>query len=280
MVESKKTGVIGWPISHSRSPLIHGYWLKTYNIPGSYEAIALAPEKAELFFKDFAKGDYIGANITIPHKVAVIPHLDVMEEAAKAIGAVNTIWVEDGKLHGTNTDWLGFLGNLDAGCAGWDKTAKTALVLGAGGAARGIIYALIQRGFQQIHVANRTIARAQEMQTHFGSAVLPHALEDADKLVGECDLIVNTTSLGMEKNPPLTLSLETIRPHCLVTDIVYTPLETPLLRRAKDKGVKTVDGLGMLLHQAAPGFERWFGVYPTVDDELRQLILKDMGQAQ
>lgn len=280
MLSSKKAGVIGWPIGHSRSPLIHGYWLKTYNITGSYEAIALAPETAEFFFKDFVKSDYIGANITIPHKETVISHLDVMEDAAKAIGAVNTIWVDGGKLHGTNTDWLGFLGNLDVGCAGWDKTAKTALVLGAGGAARGIIYALIQRGFEQIHVANRTITRAQEMQAHFGSAVLPHALSYADKLVSECDLIVNTTSLGMEKNSPLTLSLETIRPHCLVTDIVYTPLETPLLKRAKDKGVKTVDGLGMLLHQAAPGFERWFGVYPTVDDELRQLILKDMGQAQ
>lgn len=277
MDESKKAGVIGWPINHSRSPLIHGYWLKKYVLSGSYEAISLSPDELGSFFRNFAENGYSGVNVTIPHKELVIPHLDTIDEAAKAIGAVNTIWLEDDKLQGTNTDWLGFLGNLDAGCPNWDNGAKTALVLGAGGAARGIIYALMQRGFSQIHVANRTLERAHDMYRHFGKAVSPHALDDADQWVAECDLIVNTTSLGMDKNPPLTLSLETISPDCLVTDIVYAPLETPLLAQAKNKGIKCVDGLGMLLHQAAPGFEKWFGAFPDVDDELRQIILKDMG---
>lgn len=277
MDKEKKTGVIGWPINHSRSPLIHGYWLKVYELAGSYELISVSPAEAGLFFKSFKQSGYIGANITIPHKEAVIPYLDTVDEAATVIGAVNTIWVEDDQLHGTNTDWLGFLGNLDTGSPGWDKKIKTALVLGAGGASRGIIYALIQRGFTKIHVANRSVERAQDIAIHFGSAVIPHALDDADQWVAESGFIVNTTSLGMENNPPLSLSLENAAPHCLITDIVYSPLETSLLRQAKLRGLKTVDGLGMLLHQAAPGFERWFGVLPIIDDELRQIILKDMG---
>lgn len=277
MGKPKKAGVIGWPVNHSRSPLIHGHWLKKYALEGSYDAIAVAPEEARSFFNNFAKSGYRGANITIPHKEAIIPHIDYLDDAAKAIGAVNTIWLKDGKIHGTNTDWLGFLGNLDAAHPRWDEEVHSALVLGAGGAARGIIYALLQRGFTYIHVANRTLERAQEMQNHFGNRIIPHALDEADEWVAESNLIVNTTSLGMGDNPPLRLSLNSINPNCLVTDIVYSPLETPLLAQAKQKDVKRVDGLGMLLHQAAPGFERWFGVSPKVDHELRQLIVNDMG---
>lgn len=280
MDKSKKAGVIGWPVNHSRSPLIHGYWLKTYALKGAYEAISVSPEEADAFFKNFSKSGYCGANITIPHKETVMAHVDHLDDAAKAIGAVNTIWMEGDKLHGSNTDWLGFLGSLDAAHPGWDRKAESALVLGAGGAARGIIYALISRGFKQIHVANRTVERAHDMKRHFGASVIPHALGDSNNLVGASDLIVNTTSLGMDNNPPLPLSLETASQECLVTDIVYSPLKTPLLLRAEEHGVKSVDGLGMLLHQAAPGFERWFGVAPKVSDELRALVLHDMGLGQ
>lgn len=275
-----KAGVIGWPVAHSRSPLIHGHWLREHRISGSYEKIPVSPEACAEFFERFASSGYAGANITIPHKESVMPHLDEIGEAARRIGAVNTIWLDGKRLCGENTDWLGFLGNLDAESPGWDELGKTALVLGAGGAARAIVYALIERGFERIHVANRNFSRAEDMKAHFGAKVVAHRLSDAERLVGEAALIVNTTSLGMEKKPPLSLSLEKIDSSCLVTDIVYTPLETPLLKEATARGNRTVDGLGMLLHQAVPGFERWFGIRPEVNAELRRLVERDMGLSQ
>ena len=275
----RRAGVIGWPIAHSRSPLIHRHWLQHYGLQGCYEAVGLQPEAAGHFFRHFKESGYIGANITIPYKETVMPYLDRIDEAARLIGAVNTIWLEDTALCGTNTDWLGFLGNLDAGAHGWDEAKsaeKTALVLGAGGAARGIIHALMQRGFDRLYVANRTMARAQEMQNNFGPVVHPVPFDQAENHVGAVQLIVNTTSLGMGANPPLNLSLEACSHHCLITDIVYTPLETPLLTQAAARGLRFVDGLGMLLHQAAPGFARWFGLQPVVDEALRALGLADM----
>lgn len=275
----KKAGVIGWPIGHSRSPLIHRHWLTLHQLCGSYDPIAVLPEAADDYFRNFRMSGLIGANVTIPHKQTVIAHLDRIDASAEAIGAVNTIWLEDGILSGTNTDWQGFLGNLDAAAEGWDKPSSSALVLGAGGAARGIVYALRTRGFEKIHLANRSLDRAVELQRHFGPSILPHRLDEADDLLSEVDLLVNTTSLGMAHNPPLDLDLRGLKSDCLVTDIVYAPLRTPLLEKAAAMGNRTVDGLGMLLHQAAPGFERWFGIRPSVSTDLRALVLADMDLA-
>lgn len=275
--EPIKAGVIGWPIHHSRSPIIHNYWLNEQSINGSYETIAVSPEEADTFFKAFKTSGLAGFNITLPHKEAVIPYLDHIDEAATAIGAVNTVWLEDDKMCGSNSDWIGFCDNLDHLAAGWDQHNEHALILGAGGAARGVIFALIKRGFKNITVANRTLSRAEELANHFGAAVKALELDQAEQAIEISTLIINTTSLGMDKNPPLPLTLEGIRPDCLVTDIVYTPLETPLIKLAKSKGNQTVDGLGMLLHQAKMGSKLWFGGEPTVTDELRDIVMQDMG---
>ena len=277
----KKTGVIGWPIEHSRSPLIHNHWLNQYGREGHYAPIAVVPEDADHFFSVFKESGLIGANVTIPHKQVVMKHLDLLDDAAQAIGAVNTIWLKDGLLHGTNTDWLGFLFNLDAGAKGWDEKAsgkpKNALVLGAGGASRGIVYALLNRGFTEIYLANRTLARAEDIKAQFGENIIPIGLKDAKNHISNADIIINTTSLGMGNNPPLDLKLHDSKLECVVTDIVYTPLETPLLKEARKLSRQTVDGLGMLLHQAAPGFKLWYGIKPEVTEDLRALVLKDMG---
>lgn len=273
----KRAAIIGWPVEHSRSPLIHGYWLEKHKIEGSYDRIALAPEDVDRFFSSFMESGFCGANVTIPHKQAVISHLGEIDDAAKDIGAVNTIWVEDGLLKGANTDWLGFVGNLDSNAPGWDMKNDAALVLGAGGAARGVIYGLLARGFKKIIVANRTFAKALELRKIFGNTIRPVEFKDAQPFVDECNLIVNTTSLGMEGQEPLNLSFVNLQSQCLVTDIVYSPLQTPLLKRAEERGNQTVDGLGMLLHQAVPGFERWFGVLPEVTSKLRSLVVEDLG---
>ena len=272
-----KACVIGWPIQHSRSPIIHNYWLKAQSINGQYETIAVSPEEADVFFKGFKASELVGFNITLPHKEVVIPYLDHIDEAATAIGAVNTVWLEDGKMCGSNSDWIGFSDNLDHLAVGWDQQNEHALILGAGGAARGVIFALVKRGFKNITVANRTLSRAEELAQHFGSTVKAVELHNADQLIESSTLIINTTSLGMDKNPPLPLTLDGIQPDCLVTDIVYTPLETPLIKLAKSKGNQTVNGLGMLLHQAKMGSKLWFGGDPIVTDELRAIVMKDMG---
>lgn len=274
---SPKAGVIGWPVHHSRSPLIHQYWLKQQAIEGQYETIPVSPEESDAYFRNFKNAGLVGVNITIPHKETVIPHLDHIDDAAKAIGAVNTVWIENGKLHGGNSDWKGFTDNLDEWAPGWDKNPHRALVLGAGGAARGVIYSLIARGFESVTVANRTLSRAEELAENFGSPVIPIELSQAYHIAQDAALIVNTTSLGMKNNPPLPLNLEGISKDCLVSDIVYSPLETPFLKLAKSRGNKTVDGLGMLLHQAKMGSKLWFGGNPQVTPELREIILKDMG---
>ncbi|MEP1331067.1 MAG: shikimate dehydrogenase [Lentilitoribacter sp.] len=275
--EPIQAGVIGWPIHHSRSPIIHNYWLNQQSINGNYQTIAVSPDAADAFFKGFKTSGLAGFNITIPHKETVIPYLDHIDEAATAIGAVNTVWLEDGKMCGSNSDWIGFSDNLDHLAPGWDQHNDHALILGAGGAARGVIFALLKRGFENITVANRTVTRAEELADHFGDNVHAIGLSQAEQAIESSTLLINTTSLGMDNNPPLPLTLDGIQPDCLVTDIVYTPLETPLLKLAKSKGNKTVDGLGMLLHQAKMGSKLWFGGDPVVTDELRDLVLQDMG---
>jgi len=281
MADMKKAFVCGHPIAHSRSPKIHGYWLRKYGIAGSYEAIDVAPDDAAEFFATLGERGFAGGNVTIPHKEAAFAAAARRDEAAERIGAVNTLWLEDGVLCGGNTDAKGFAANLDERAPGWAK-AGPVVVLGAGGAARAVIQALKERGFTDIRVANRTVARAVELADRFGAGVSAHPAAATGELLADAGLLVNTTALGMAGKggaDELPANPEALPRHAIVTDIVYVPLETPLLKAARESGLKTVDGLGMLLHQAAPGFERWFGRRPEVTEELREMIIADMAQA-
>lgn len=269
--------VIGWPVQHSRSPLIHRHWLARYGIAGDYVRHAVAAEDVGAFFAGLAEGPYVGCNVTVPHKEAAFAAVDAADAVASALGAVNTIWLDQGRRIGGNTDAFGFLANLDQRAPGFADGGGPALVLGAGGAARAVLYALKSRGFGPIHVVNRSRARADALAERFGSPLVVASWSELPLLLAEARLLVNTTSLGMQGEPPLDIDLRPARDDLLVTDIVYVPLETPLLAAARARGLPVVDGLGMLLHQAAPGFERWFGVRPVVTPELRQLVLADMG---
>lgn len=269
--------VCGHPISHSRSPLIHNHWLEALGIKGTYRAVDVAPHDFATFAASIADRGFIGGNVTIPHKEAALQAATVRDSVAELIGAANTLWLEDGRLHATNTDAYGFAANLDERMPGWD-TATTAMVIGAGGASRAILHALLERGFKTVHLANRTVARAQVLAGRFGAGVVPHSLQAMNELAPEVGLVVNTSSLGMKGDGEVPLDVSKLRPDTLVTDIVYVPLMTPLLQHAKDRGLQIADGLGMLLHQAAPGFEKWFGVRPAVTEELRTLVIADMEQ--
>jgi shikimate dehydrogenase len=273
-----KACVIGWPIRHSRSPVIHRFWLQELGIEGDYVIQPVEPERAAVFLARFAESGYVGGNVTVPHKETAYAAVARREPAARAIGAVNTLWLEDGVLVGTNTDATGFLANLDQEAPGWEKAGGTALVLGAGGAARAIVFALTTRGFARIHVVNRTVARAAALAERFGPTVLPAETEALPGLLAEADMLVNTTSLGMEGQPPLEIDLAPLKKAAIVNDLVYVPLATPLLAAARARGLVAVDGLGMLLHQAVPGFERWFGARPTVTPALRAAVLADLGR--
>ena len=274
----RKAAITGHPVVHSRSPLVHGYWLKKHGIEGEYGRVDVAPDDADRFYRDFAASGLVGANVTVPHKETAAAACDWLDDAARTMGAANTLWIdESGKLNGANTDGLGFLGNLDQLAPGWDSNTGTALVLGAGGAARAIVWALLSRNYTAVHIVNRTREKAQKIADEFGSKTFAHSWEKLGSLLGEADLLVNTTSLGMTGKSSLEIDLADLPKAALVTDIVYAPLETDLLKQAAARGNRTVDGLGMLLHQAVPGFERWFGVRPEVDDDLRALILRDLG---
>lgn len=270
--------VIGWPVSHSRSPAIHGYWLEQHGIDGQYGKVAVEPGHLVDFIKRVRDGVYAGCNLTVPHKEQVLKHVDKVHRAASEIGAANTLWMEGGVLHATNTDAHGFLANLDEGAPGWDSDARSALLLGAGGAARAVIYALQERGFKTLHLVNRTRSRADELAGEFGAGIQVHDWNARDELCESVNLVVNTTTLGMTSSPPLKLDLGKADPETVVTDLVYAPLSTPLLQQAKEKNLRSVDGLGMLLHQAVPGFEKWFGVRPEVTAELRALVVADLEQ--
>ena len=274
----KKSGVTGWPVAHSRSPLLQNHWLKKYDLEGEYGLYPVAPEDAEKFYRNFSATGLVGCNVTIPHKETAASACDFLDEAAQAMGAANTLWIDDaGKLHGANTDGIGFLGNLDQHAPGWDEKAQTAVVLGAGGAARAVVWSLLKRKFTSVYIFNRTLQKAQILRTQFGSATKALPWDKIVDYLEEADVLVNTTSLGMTGKPPLQLDLGSLSRHALVTDIVYSPLKTDLLAYAQARGNPIVDGLGMLLHQAVPGFEKWFGVKPEVDEELRRLVLKDLG---
>lgn len=271
--------VLGHPIKHSRSPMIHGHWLKHYGIAGSYEAVDVAPEGFSAFVQSLAANGFKGGNVTIPHKEAAFKAVARRDESAEAIGAVNTLWLEDGMLCGGNTDAYGFAANLNEYGPGWASNGP-AVVLGAGGAARAVIHALKQNGVGDIRIVNRTLARAQELRDSFGKGISAHSPVETGELLGDAGLLVNTTSLGMEGGEALQVDTALLPGHAIVTDIVYAPLETPLLASARRNGLRTVDGLGMLLHQAVPGFERWFGRRPEVTAELRALIVADLERAQ
>jgi len=266
--------LIGWPAAHSRSPVIHHYWLSTLGIAGGYSIEAVPPEGFAEFLQDLSGHGYIGANVTIPHKEGVL-ELSAPDARAKAVGAANTLWFEDGELRSTNTDVEGFLGNLDASAAGWDK-AEEALVLGAGGSSRAVVFGLLERGFTRVHLANRTTARAEALAAEFGSNVHPLAWDGINDALPRARLLVNTTSLGMHGQPALDVDVARLPQEAVVADLVYVPLVTPLLAAAKARGLKTADGLGMLLHQAVRGFELWFGQRPQVTAELRALVEADL----
>jgi shikimate dehydrogenase len=272
---AKRAFVIGDPVSHSRSPLIHSHWLKIYGIDGSYEAIHVKHDELPRFLATVELEGFRGGNVTIPHKEAVLAAVREHDKTAADIGAANTLWLENGSLRATNTDSFGFAQNLDDHAPGWDDGAK-ALVVGAGGAARAIVHALLSRGFQEVRVSNRTLARAQEIAARFGPKVSAHEFAGLKDLAAAADLIVNTTSLGMKGEGQIPLDFGAVHRDAIVTDIVYVPLITPFLAAAQQAGLKTVDGLGMLLHQARPGFEKWFGVTPEVTPELRNLVIRDM----
>jgi shikimate dehydrogenase len=273
---ARKAFVCGHPIAHSRSPKIHGYWLAHYGLDGSYEAIDVAPDDFTTFAASVRSGRYVGGNVTIPHKEAAFRAVDRRDAAAEEIGAVNTLWVEEGRLCGSNTDAYGFAANLDDLASGWAASPGPAVVLGAGGAARAVLYALKQRGFSDIRIVNRTLARARAVAIEFGPVFSAHDLSAANALLGDAALLVNTTSLGMHGEAEIVVDLDRMPDQALVTDIVYVPLETPLLAAARGRGLRTVDGLGMLLHQAVPGFEKWFGTRPEVTPELRAMIVDDI----
>jgi len=266
--------VIGWPVAHSRSPAIHRFWLRELGLAGDYVPVAVPPDEITAFLQDFPNSGFCGGNVTVPHKEAAFDAVEEMEPAARAIGAVNTLWMEKGKLHGDNTDSMGFVANLDMAMEGWDKSPGAAVVLGAGGAARAVIHGLIHRGFASVHLVNRTLARAEALAERFGAAVKPAPWEAAEGLLHGASLLVNTTTLGMKGSPWPGLDLGRLPEDAVVTDLVYVPLETPLLAAARARGLSAVDGLGMLLHQAVPGFERWFGRRPAVSPALRAEILR------
>ncbi len=269
--------VTGYPIKHSRSPLIHGYWLKQFGIAGSYRAYEVTPEAFPDFMHQLRDGSvgFCGGNVTIPHKEMAFELSDRPDELSAELGAANTLWLEDGKICATNTDGRGFVANLDERASGWDRIS-TAVILGAGGASRAVIQAVRDRGVKTIHVVNRTAARAQELADRFGRAVEAHPITALSEVMAGAGLFVNTTSLGMDGEPAPSIDFSPLASGAVVTDIVYVPLKTPLLRQAEEQGFRIVDGLGMLLHQAVPGFEKWFGRRPVVDETLRQIIIEDM----
>jgi shikimate dehydrogenase len=272
-----KAFVTGWPVSHSLSPALHGFWLNRHGIDGSYEALPVKPEEFPGFLKGLPLSGFAGGNVTIPHKEAAFALCDVLDEAARAIGAVNTLWLEGGKVHGGCTDGYGFSANLDQHEPRWRKSGS-ALVIGAGGASRAIVHAVLSAGFEEVTVANRTLARAQALAESFGPKVRACGWDGIPDAMERAGLIVNTTSLGMAGKDAGTVDLAPARPDAIVTDIVYVPLETPFLRQARERGLAVVDGLGMLLHQAVPGFERWFGLRPHVDGELRAHLLSILAE--
>jgi shikimate dehydrogenase len=276
----RRACVIGWPVEHSRSPVIHRYWLKQYGLDGAYEKEAVKPEDLPAFLGGLAARGYAGANVTLPHKEAALRLATVADEAARMIGAANTLWLDAaGRLNASNTDAYGFMTNLNAVAPGWNEGRRPVMVLGAGGAGRAVLHGLLAEGASRILLANRTSGRAQELANAFGPAVTVVDWRERDRALLGCGLLVNATSLGMTGKEALDLDLALLPSDAAVADLVYSPLETRLLAAARGRDNRAVDGLGMLLHQAVPGFERWFGVRPAVTDDLRAHVAASLGGA-
>jgi shikimate dehydrogenase len=269
--------VIGWPVEHSRSPTIHRYWLEQYGVDGAYEKEAVRPEDLASFLGSLGDRGYAGCNVTLPHKESALRAADSVDDAAEAIGAANTLWLDaGGKLHASNTDAYGFMTNLEAEAPNWNPGLPVT-VLGAGGAARAILQGLLDAGATRIFLANRTRSRGEEVARAFGPSIKVVDWADRNRVLKGCGLLVNATSLGMTGKETLDIDLSALPNDAVVADIVYSPLETELLAAARARGKPVVDGLGMLLHQAVPGFERWFGVRPEVTPELRAHVAASLG---
>ena len=269
-----KSCVIGWPISHSRSPLIHNFWLKQHRIDGSYSRVAVEPENLAEFLKNLNANGYAGCNVTLPHKETAMASIAYCDDSVKAIGALNTIYLRGSKTYATSTDGDGFLQNIIAHVRGFDPIGKNIIILGAGGSAKAIIHRLLKAEVNSITVANRTLSRAQELQAIFGPKIIAIGIQNLP--LHTCDVLINTTSQGMTGQPELELDLSSLSPKSIVADIVYVPLKTQLLKNAEARGNPIVPGLGMLLHQAVRAFELWFGVKPEVTPELYALIAQDI----
>jgi shikimate dehydrogenase len=267
--------IMGHPVAQSRSPMLHGYWLSKLNIEGAYERADVPPENFPAFFRDLPGHGFVGGNITKPHKEAAFRLVDRREGAAETIGAVNTVWFENATLVGGNTDYLGYLAHADDRAPGWDAAGGLAVVLGAGGAARAVVYGLRERGLD-IALINRTRPRAEELAKHFAPHVRVYDFAELPRLMREAVLLTNTSALGALGQPPLQIDLAPLKDTAVVYDINYVPLETDLIKAAAARGLRTVDGLGMLLHQAVPAFAKWFGVVPNVTAELRALLEADI----
>lgn len=268
-------GVIGTPIAHSKSPRLHQHWLRRYGINGHYVPMKVGAADLDNALKTLPKLGFVGINVTIPHKEHVLAISDVVSDRAALIGSANTlIFREDGKIFADNTDGYGFIENLKHGAPDWDPTAGPAAVIGAGGAARAVLSSLIEAGVPEIRISNRTKNRAESLQREFGKKIKVIDWVKAGNMLDGATTVVNASSLGMIGKPEMRLPLDGISKDAVVTDLVYAPLETPLLAHARSIGARTVDGLGMLLYQAAPGFERWFGMRPEIDDALREVMLR------
>lgn len=274
MTDFPRAGVIGNPISHSLSPKLHGHWLRRYGIDGSYDALQVTEDSLERTLRSLPAQGYVGVNVTLPHKVAVLQIADQLTDRATLIGAANTLtFKDDGRIFADNTDGYGFLENLRQGAPGWDVKSGPAVVFGAGGAARAVIVSLIEAGVPEIILTNRTRPKAESLRADFGARIRIVDWVQAGSVLSDAATVVNTTSLGMKGGQEFRVPLDGLRSGTVVTDIVYTPLRTKFLDVAAEKGCVTVDGLGMLLHQGVPGFERWFGKRPEVDADLRRAIL-------
>ena len=275
-----KACIIGWPVAHSRSPLIHGYWLSKYNIRGSYEKQPVRPGELEAFLQTMPARGFRGCNVTLPHKEAAFAAAARKHLEARAVGAANTLWYEDGELACDNTDGAGFMSHLAASAPAFDaRSCGVAAILGAGGAARAIVHAFLSAGVDDVRLFNRTRSRADAVAAFFGPRVKAYAWREATDRSRDAGILVNATTLGMAGGGgELALDLDALGAGCVVADLVYVPLLTPLLAAAEARGLTTVDGLGMLLHQAVPGFQKWFGVRPEVTPELRALLTADIEQ--
>ena len=273
-MKARRAFVLGWPVAHSRSPLIHRHWLERYGIPGDYVRQGVPPDEVEQFLSSFAP-DFAGGNVTLPYKETAFQACDEATPVASRLEAANTLWRDGDRLCGDNTDVYGFAANLDEAAPDW-RSGEVCLLLGAGGASRAVVQAVLDAGFRTVLIINRTLARAEAVAAHFGTRVVAEPLEAVSARLAAADLIVNSTSAELSGSgaPPLDWTLA--RSDAIATDLVYVPLMTPFLQGAADRGLRTVDGLGMLLHQAVPGFERWFGVHPEVTPELRSRVVADL----